>query len=782
VDAEIDLSGATLTGVDSITFGDGQTLILGDIQQADALDITGGTLTFTDTTGFLQTIDASGFAVEFLRLPNLLVSGNNVDYMFAGLPESVTKVIYNGIGDVAGKLQNVVVEEGTTIFDDISFNEYALDSEVTHLTLNLQGGTELSGDLVISTVEVNDTVVELVPYYLQELVINSTGSGANRITGETANIIRGDITPAAYGPAIGVGSRDNNLKSVTINADQAFVLEGEILFSSHGDDNSGALDNTPDDGISANDDNAAIVSLTVTGSEDVTIGYVNTSDDDVDGLNVINNSTGTLSLTIDAARIDQTANNNDALSFTGTGDIALTVEGNVNLSNDVLTAVDQITIADDAVLTLTQAQYNTLGAANILDGDEEGSATLHLVAFDPAVVFNAPDLNEDITIASITLINGVHILNSATNLTGVDSIIVPAGSSLTLTAEQFMQLENGTINAAGASVTILGLTQAMVDAGFSLDAVTCSDINLTLAESINLEAENDNADNIGTILDADPANVEFILDTDQILGLGDILQLSPRTTLPDQSVEGTGLIVSKAVGATGTAVELQFAQGATVLVGINDSFDASGINADSIRLLNDLVMGRNVELLQDIDGSVTVVIYETLEDMPGYLPGVDRLVVVENGVEVNGWLVFNDFQETQEIRNLTLTMEGDAAINGDLNLSTVVKDGELIARYFNTLTINSIGDEANTITGVITGMPSDDFTVPTLENNLRNVVINAEEDLTIEGGIEFSSRTDEATATLSVDVAAGKAVNVGDLDTDDDDVDARWLTIPAKVT
>jgi hypothetical protein len=344
VEAGFDLSGIaaenlTVTLAEDVVFDAGPidfneadidmgafTLTLPSVALADALNVTGtagSTLAFTDVVADSSDfINASGFDFDFLRLPNLLVSDVNVDAMFAGLTGSITKVVYNGIGDVEGRLQNVVIEEGTTVFSHngdgaLGFNELALTSEVTQLTLNLEGGVLLEGSLSVSTVSTGNGTdpVSLVPYYLDTLVINSTGTAANIINGEMANVIAGDITPAGDGNT----TFDNNLKTVTINADQAMIIEGEILFSSHGSDTTAPLDNQPVDGITANDDDAAIATLTITGAENVTVGAVNTQDDDIDGLNVVNSGTGTLSLTIDDAKIDAS----DALSFTG-GNIELT--------------------------------------------------------------------------------------------------------------------------------------------------------------------------------------------------------------------------------------------------------------------------------------------------------------------------------------------------------------------------------------------------------------------------------------------------------------------------
>ena len=86
----VDLSAANLTGVDSITFGDGVTLTLGDVQQADGVAIVGGAnsvLKFTDTAaGAFESIDASGFDVTELHMLNVLVDDRNIDLLFKSAP------------------------------------------------------------------------------------------------------------------------------------------------------------------------------------------------------------------------------------------------------------------------------------------------------------------------------------------------------------------------------------------------------------------------------------------------------------------------------------------------------------------------------------------------------------------------------------------------------------------------------------------------------------------------------------------------------------------------
>jgi hypothetical protein len=744
----------------------------------DGVTVVGGTestLEFLATTGgdFPTNIDASGFDVDYLRLTDLLVSGNNVDYMFENLLERVTKVIYNGVGDVAGRLQNVVVEEGTTIFGDISFNEYQLDSEITHLTLNLEGGTRIhDGDLVLSTVEVDVDEDGLVPHYLQSLVINSTGTGANEINGQTANVINGDITPAAYGPAVIVGSRDNNLKSVTINADQAFELTGEILFSSHGKDNGGSLDNTPADGVTANDDSAATATLTVTGSADVAIGAVNTTDDDIDGLTIANNGTGTLSLTIDAAKIDQAAGNTDALSFTGSN-IELTIAGNVDLSDDDLSGVSQITIGEEATLTLSQAQLDVLGTANLLNGttDSAEDEVLHIVELgsDP---FDAQAIAEGITVASVTIAEGTITLDPTTDLTGVGEIRVLEGSTLNLTAAQYQQLAAaGTIvgvdtdgdNSDGNAFTvnITDLKQADINYdedgndvadGLNLSGIAdAATVTLSLAEDVNLNAV--------TNLD-DLTRLEVLLADGQTLGLASALQAD-------------GLNVT---GGANSTLVFQFTPHTTY----PGQIDASGYDVTILKALaNGFTTGGNSNVeysIDDLASTVELRLYEDPADL-GFLDATYRVVSIEEGITTPTGLIFNDWDNTDEVRTLVLNLEGDVTLNGDLSIPTRTdKDtANYNIRYFDQLTINSVGDELNTILGDIgtaTVLGGDN----TSDNNLLNVAINAEQDLVIgdgagQGVITFNSidvPADDAVANLTI-TGAGD-VTIKALDTSDTDI------------
>lgn len=765
----VDLSAANLTGVDSISFGDGMTLTLGDVQQADGVAIVGGAnsvLKFTDTaSGAFESIDASGFDVTELHMLNVLVDGRNIDLLFSGLVQSITKVIYNDLGWVEGVTQTVAITAGTTVPGFVVFNKPEDSVEIRNFVLNLQGGTEIDGNLRLSS---SNKDGDLIQTHLQSVVINSTGTGTNLLTGSTANVIAGDITSQGTGNQGTYTSVDNNLLNITINAEQALVVEGEVVFESV----------TGDDAVTANDDDAAIAELTVNGTANVTLGGVNTQDDDVDGLVVTNAGTGTLSVTVNGADIDQdvAGGNNDALSFLG-GNIQLTIVNGVNLSDDVITGVSQITLTDAnaTVLTLTQAQFGTLGAANLVATNTNVAeiSTLNLVAFgsDP---FDATTVDADINVGTLTLVPGTVTLDPATNLTGVDAIIVQDGGVLNLTAAQFQQLQAaGSINAADAlhnfTVNITGLTQADVNAGFSLAAIGTlgnATITLTLAEDVNLiGADTDPTPNDNTTLLGNLDDLTVILAAGQTIGLGN-------------ETQSDGLNVN---GGANSTIVFQYAPHTT----FPGQIDASGYNVTTLKALAaGFTTGGNSNVeysIDDLPSSVELRLYEDPADL-GFLDPTFRRVVIEEGITTPTGLIFSDWDAGDEVRTLHLTLEGDVVLNGSLSIPTRTdKDGSLTQRYFDALTIVSEGADTNTINGnintaTVLGGPNSS------NNNLLSVTIEAAQNLVLTGAgtglgnVVFSynpaSNLAPAAQVANFAIEGSANVTVDALDVSDGDIAA----------
>lgn len=783
LDEDDSLFGATyLTGdtvATSVNIGDNLKLTLGDIADADGLNIIGGvnsTLEFTDAVhSTFEPIDASGFNVTYVRVLNVLVNNANIDLIFTGLPESVTKVIYNDLGFVEGVTQTVILEEGTTVPGFTVFNIPTPEtgSEIQNFILNMQGGTEVNGDLELSATVGDENLIRT---WLKTVTINSTGTAENLVSGSTANVIAGDLTSQGLFP----DSIDNNLLDVTINATQEFTIEGShaeggIIFESV----TGA-NNANDDGITANDDEEAVASLTVNGSADVYIGGVNTDDEDVDGLDVVNNGTGVLTVKINGDAIDQTINgddSDDALSFTGTGDIHLVIDPIVDLSDDDLSAVTQITIEDDGTLYLTQAQIGAIGIGNLLDDGDltPAGAVLHIKEFG-SDAFDATQLDPGIDLQTITIQDGDVTLNPLTNLTDVDQIIVPKGGTLTMTVAQFQQLAGtGTITGidedgnptSDYSVVLTGLTQGDVfndlngdldsddaEESLSLADISSENITMTLATDVNLAEDTD----LGNL-----DNLTIVLADGQTLGLA-------------SDVQAHGLNVD---GGDNTTIIYQF----VALQPFPGQIDASGYDVTVLKALaqsfQDIEGTSNVEYtIDDLPSTVELRLYDDPSDL-GFLNSTFRRVVIEADIATPSGLIFNDWDSTDEVRTLDLTLEGGVTVRGDLSIPTRTdKDGAFgVQQFFDRLTINSQGASENTIEGNINTAEDLDGADPenTSENNLLNIDITAEQDLVIDGNIEFNSIDGGAQALLTI--ADGTAdVTIDQLIASDEDIASLMVT------
>lgn len=777
----------------SVIMLDGQTLTVAEITTLDEVTVTGGadTSIIILDSSFTANIDASGLDVDVVQVTGTLVAGRNVDAVLDGVLPRVTKEIINSIDFVDGVIQNVVIVEGTTVQGSLGFTPLASDVELEVFNLTLSGGTEIQGDVDLSQA---DSEAPFQQTDLQTVNIVSIGTAPNAVTGETGNIIGGNLTAGGDGSTGPLA--ENDLLNVNISGDQSLDLGG-IVFSSE----VGAS------GGSANDDDEATATLNVSSSADVNIGEINTQDDDVDAIVITHTGDAALTIGINAANIDA----DDAITFTGsaTGTDKISVQGNVDLSDDTLTDINEIEFDSDATnpttITLTQAQLEAVGVANLTttedDDFENGNAVLNLVEFG-ATPFDATGLDADITMGSVTLMAGDIVLDPTTNLTGVDAIFVPEGGSITLTAAQFQQLDgNGTIisvdgvdpdNIAGPiTINITDLTQADIDGGsFVLSDVnsgtvpaaganpaTFGAVNLSLAENVDLSDDD-------ILATGNAGEVDVTLVDTQYLGL-------------ENSDQADGLNV------TGTGTTDVFFRFAAIEAGdVDGVLDMSGYDVSNVHALNFLISsitgGTNIEeLLNQLSEDVTLVIYQDPAEL-SILSSVIRNVIINEGVTLASDVGVNDLVQDTEVVALNLTLSGGSTLAGDIELSTVVPAANTAPANFQLLTLNSIGDgttenlvsggTTNIIDGDITAMPSTVATNPTApdangtptENNLLDVVINADQALEITGSIEFNHQddndatTDPQAATLTVNGTAD--VTIADLDTGDADVTALNVT------
>lgn len=805
-DDGIDLSGVTadtftITMAEDIALGDSDDLGTADVVMADGLTITVPEITQIDGTNFsggvdttinitddtftgpagVSGIDASGFDVDLVRITNVLAADRNVDALLDGIPERATKEIYNTLNFVDGVTQNVVLFEGTTIPGGVGFIPLAAEIELRIFNLYMEGGTEIDGTLRLFQ---SDAENGLLQNDLQEVNIFSTNPTAvNALSGDTGNVIDGDINafPGGGNPTFD----ENDLLNVNISGDADFTLTGDLRFNS-----------VVGLGLGANDNEDATATLTVNSTANTVIGEIDTSDADVIAVEITNAGTGNLTVGINSANIDA----DDAITFTGsaTGYDKISVQGNVDFSDDTLTDVDELEFDSDATnpttITVTQAQFDDIGVAGFTttedDDFDNNNAILNLVEFG-AAPFDATALDADINLGSITMAAGDITLDPTTDLTGVSEIFVPEGGSITLTAAQFQQLDgNGTIVsvdgvdpdavAGPITINITDLTQADIDGGsFVLsDIVSGEDltgtdpvygaVNLSLAESVELSDDD-------VLATGNAGEVDVTLTDGQDLGLALFSQADGL------NVVGTGT----------TNVFFRFEDDDGAAVTFATTLDASGYDVTQLHALNTFLGGRDVEfIIDELNDTIVLVIYQDPTEL-GILNSVNRVVIVEPGVTVPGIggvaLAFNDLDPGDEVVTLTMTLSGGSILDGDLRLDTVTPPTDFEATNFKTLTLNSIGDGVteNLLNGGIANVIDGDISTvspgPFNENNLLEVVINADQALNITGEIAFNKigddtadTDDDEVATLTVNGTAD--TNIGEIDTSDADVTGIEIT------
>ncbi|QQD18089.1 hypothetical protein I6N98_17395 [Spongiibacter nanhainus] len=793
---DVDLSDSVLMDVsgdpivDAFIYGDDTSLTLGDIQNADGVDITGGansTLVFTDTqTNIFETIDASGFDISFLYYTNTITNGGNrnIDDIFAGLAGDIEKFSYFGEGFVLAIDQVANIEETVTVEGSLVFNPSAPDTELNSLTFNMQGGAELNGNLRVSTGDKFDDdngngiqdagEADLVRTYLRELTINSNGAAdvENLLSGVAANVISGDITgePGFPSPT----NQINNLLNVTINAEQNFILEGQLVFSS----------NVGGDDFASNDIEDATATLNVNGDADVTLADLDTDDNDVDALVINHTGSGTLTVGLSSLA---TVDAGDLITFNGsaTGMDIINISGTLDLSDDVLNDVDTLVLdesgglagSNDVSLTITQAQFDAIGAANIIVNTDGQTSYLNINEFG-AAPFDATTISEDIDDIDLFMADGNITLDPATNLTGVDTITVPEGGVLNLTAAQFLQLQgSGTIvgvdedgnPTSDYSVNITGLTQADIDNGpLDLSDITADNVTLSLAESVELSDDD--------VLDLDGASsgeVEVLLTDGQDLGIALFSQADGL------NVTGTG----------DTDVFFRFADEDGSPVTFFTSLDASGYSVTQLHALNVFAGGFNVEfLLDDLSGAIDLVIYHDPEEL-GLLNTTNRVVIVEEGVSVGNntiALAFNDLDAGDEVITLTMNLMGGVELNGDIVIGGQTPPPNTMPLWLQNVTIVSEGDGSvpNLLTGETNNIFDGDLTPfpagasPGLENNnLLDVDVIANLAFEMTGQILLNRRTTDDDDDATVSFSGPAAVTIKGIDTSGSDTVIDTLTV-----
>jgi len=406
----------------------------------------------------------------------------------------------------------------------INYDDNAEYSTVANLTMNLEGEVNLGTILLGDTKNGNAANPNIDGKgYFQALTINSyfdptsiPGYDASAILGVAVSKNRvGDIK-------LNTGSVDE-LTSVTINT---YADADNVTGTTDG----GFTDAVNVKGAVAERDGMAIdvgtitfgantaksATLTVTGSNNVTVKAVDISDAEINFLTI--DASGHVADTVAPALSDPTLKVGNVLSGANVGGYgtiyvmdgftaAATTDLDASPASELLALTGGVTdltkvtagnfgisavgFSASSTLTLTAAQVDFVGTADALPSPVDGKADNWSSVSGTTNVLNITDLSTEalrldyvaasgVSIGTITIkdTNAVVTLASTTNLGGATSIVVPEGTTLALTAAQFEQLAGkGTITGLG-TVNILNLNDAQGSIDLSL--VTAKNGTITL--------------------------------------------------------------------------------------------------------------------------------------------------------------------------------------------------------------------------------------------------------------------------------------------------------------
>ena len=384
----------------------------------------------------------------------------------------------------------------------------------------------------------------------------------------------------------------------------------------------------------------------------------------------------------------------------------------------------RVELAEGADLTLSYAQFLNVASDGVLVGDNPltplvneadfssvagGAKEIITVtdwtpasgALDTSVLSNtlALVLKVDPALGATPPATNVVTVAPGTNLSGVEEIVIPAGVTLTMTADQFQQIQH--------SVTVTG----------------AGTLNLTMFDNDNASIDLSSVTAMAGTITLDPA-AGLITNTVPELLVANPIVLNPAAVLDNasgakfsivMSALGQAITLSSETQADGRVVEENgFAQTALVLgftsadaTDADPYMNATGFHVDNVYVLNQYLANEftgvtpaNIEqMLTDLDSSVVVTVYDVDTALTGGLvnaaavESTTRIVNVESNTFVNAALAFNDLRPEVEVTELTINLHGNSVINGSLTLPQNTDPMSLLptkyVELFQTLNINS---------------------------------------------------------------------------------------------
>ncbi|EFI34200.1 hypothetical protein Dthio_PD1551 [Desulfonatronospira thiodismutans ASO3-1] len=446
----------------------------------------------------------------------------------------------------------------------------------------------------------------------------------------------------------------------------------------------------------------------------------------------------------------------------------------VDFSSTELTDIDAIVMEDGSDLTLTMDQIQAIEPQNITVQDEDDDeATLNVADFsDEQVDFSDMGVGEGVNIGTVTILEGyVGALDTDTVLTGVDKLVIPEDSELTISGQQLLELfKSGAAVEGDGALNIEGITQDQLDE--AVDALD-NDAELNIGDDITP----------GTItFDGDVSIPEDLGLSNLDVGDGSFtIVLSDGQTIGIENFDlADGLKIEGEEGATDKPlVWFKFIEQPD----FEDTIDVGHYHLVDLKIRDELINNfSDSQAIEDLLENLENASILNIESVPPEEIPYARFrdVVVEPDAVPDG-LTFSagkydgaDGENVEEVREVVLTLQADGEDAATVNGPVVINDGVHRDQY-TMLTINTEDiSGAQALTGdpvVIAGNIETDGDKSGEEGDLLDITINAVDvDLEIEGQIVFSAENvDEATATLTLTGDAN--VDIKGLDTTDSAID-----------
>ncbi|WP_328986172.1 DUF4214 domain-containing protein [Thiorhodovibrio winogradskyi] len=496
------------------------------------------------------------------------------------------------------------------------------------------------------------------------------------------------------------------------------------------------LDNAKSVEITIEDGNGIIYNLTDNGSgeglEDVTIISGADVTLHLDGQERANDPDGDWFDSIDASAVD--------------GTMTLHVEGDVDFSGTELTGIESVVLEDGVTVTMTIAQINDIGVANIMVENEDDEATLNIGEYDGSA-FDFSSLEMDgIEVDTVTFVADMDItVDATTDFTGIDVLVVPEGTNVVISAVQFKQLVEG-----GATIVTEG--------------VPGDDDQGTVTVDLDGDLEI-GADDLATMLNGlDRANLTFAMADGETLdvssfALADGLQVTgedgaattPLVNFSFDSPLDNDARFNDTIDVAGYGTQPEDGPGPAVDLRIQDSLlNNFWIDADNNGIEGADENSQSIEdLLENLESANILNIYR--DEVDEELDPRDRDVVVESNAVPEGIEFSAEGALADYVRSIDLTLEADADNSASIDGDLLVNDG-LVEENFTLLTIHTVDTDGAaadpvTINGDIYSEGDDGAGN---DGDLLTATINAAVDLVMSGSLIFSALEAGGEATLKV--------------------------------